>query len=125
MLLKIQDDCTYKPRGLFGEAYALEVEPSDTIQQVKDRIRDLMGIPAEEQTLVFEGEMTTNLKLDMTDKLRWWQFLKAPIKRIALENYRTLKDYELPDCATIKLVDTHNQPKYIPPKPQSQPPESP
>eukprot|EP00240_Pyramimonas_obovata_P010883 CAMPEP_0118923036 /NCGR_PEP_ID=MMETSP1169-20130426/1720_1 /TAXON_ID=36882 /ORGANISM="Pyramimonas obovata, Strain CCMP722" /LENGTH=135 /DNA_ID=CAMNT_0006863969 /DNA_START=140 /DNA_END=547 /DNA_ORIENTATION=+ len=115
MTLKIHDDCSYRPRGLFGEAYALEVQASDTIQHVKDRISDLMGIPAEEQTLVFEGEMTTNLKLDMTDKLRWWQFLKAPVKRIALEDNRSLKDYEIPHLATLKLVDTHNQPQPKPP----------
>jgi hypothetical protein len=108
MKIRIHDDCTYKPRALFGEAYSLELDSSDTIQHVKDRISELLGIPAEEQTLLFEGDMESNLTLDMTDKLRWWQFLKAPVKRIVLENERTLKDYNIPDGATFTMVDSNN-----------------
>ncbi len=43
-------------KTLKGVVIQLEVEPSETIKSVKLKIQDKLGIPAENQWLLFEGE---------------------------------------------------------------------
>ncbi|ETB58343.1 hypothetical protein YYC_03960 [Plasmodium yoelii 17X] len=90
-------------KTLTGKTITLDVEPSDTIENVKAKIQDKEGIPPDQQRLIFAGKQLEDAKIQDKEGIPPDQ-QRLIFAGKQLEDGRTLSDYNIQKESTLHLV---------------------
>ena len=99
------DDLTFRSSLYHNSA---QVEPSDTIENVKAKIQDKEGIPPDQQRLIFAGKQLEDgrfrsTKLCFSSFFAFWLVLIFFLPKMSVL-FRTLSDYNIQKESTLHLV---------------------
>ncbi|KAK1581178.1 hypothetical protein Q3G72_003812 [Acer saccharum] len=108
LVLRLRGGMQIFVKTLTGKTITLEVESSDTIDNVKAKIQEKEGIPPDQQRLIFAVESSDtidNVKAKIQDK----EGIPPDQQRLIfagkqLEDGRTLADYNIQKESTLHLV---------------------
>lgn len=104
LVLRLRGGMQIFVKTLTGKTITLEVEASDTIENVKAKIQDKEGIPPDQQRLIFAGFVFLFWRLVMFRCLQARNLKGICFPGKQLEDGRTLSDYNIQKESTLHLV---------------------